>query len=117
MTTTIIVIATVAGILAGIAGAILVFRLIQRFIQLESKIKELQEQDARRRQMLDEALKRSRPHHSYNTLAALEDAMSLLIQEQMDDELRRARLETALGILQQVRKGPHNYTSQKDGGG
>jgi hypothetical protein len=113
ITTITFTLSIVFAIIAGIVGTLLVYRFFDRLFgrlsDLEREIRGLHQKEEQRKQALLDAAKRGREHHSYNTLAALEDAMALLIEEKIDDKIRQDRLETALAILQMVRKNPKAY--------
>ncbi len=70
------------------------------------RLKALEAEKRRRDQTAVDSRGRMRVHHSYNTLAALEDSTSLLIDAAQDLEAMRARVETTMAILQVLRESP-----------
>jgi biopolymer transport protein ExbB/TolQ len=121
---------TIVTLLFVIASMFVIGVLWNAFTRFEKRIGKLEieaetakqerlqaqaEKDAREKILL-EANNRGKKHHTYNTIAALEDATSVLLDVSLDQEASRARLETALGILQMIRKGPYDYKPQIDKG-
>jgi heme exporter protein D len=103
----------IAAALIGAGGTLFVSTFLQRLAHLEQELHQVQAEAEKRQAVLEEAARRGSKHAAYNVMAGLEDAMSLLVREIMEDDARRARLQTALGVLQTLRKDPKRYDPEK----
>lgn len=52
-------------------------------------------------------------HYSHNQVAAIWDAMSVILSAKSDNEAERARMDTALGILSVLYANPHSYDPER----
>jgi hypothetical protein len=100
------------AVIAGVVGTILIYKFFER---INIRLDLLEKESDRRHLALIEASKRGRKHHAYETAEGLEDAMAVMIDVLLNQEAETARVQTALGILQQVRQGPKAY-QPKNGG-
>jgi hypothetical protein len=98
---------------AGASGAYIYVSSEHRQRELERRVADLEAERAERNAILADAQGRRRAHHAYSTLAAIEDATSLLLDAGMDNAAERARIETALGILTTLREGPGAYNPDR----
>lgn len=54
-----------------------------------------------------------RKHYSYNQVAAIQDAIAVILAAKIDQDAERARLDTALSILATLYKNPQSYDPEK----
>jgi len=52
-------------------------------------------------------------HYSYNQVAAIHDAIAVILSAKSDQDAERARLDTALSILATLYKNPQSYDPEK----
>jgi hypothetical protein len=103
------VLLVLAGLIVGGAGV----WFFSRFFDILRRLKALEEEKRQREQIATDARGRMRTHHSYNTQAALMDAISLKIDSIRALEEIRARDETELAILKVIMEGPYAYDPEK----
>ena len=101
------------ALITGAGGSWLIMRDEHRKQALENRVAELEAERQKRNQLVIDAKGRQRSHHSWNTVAALEDSTSLLIDAEMDVEAMKARIQTTLAILETIRQGPGAYDRNK----
>ena len=90
-----VILISITGTAAAVMLIFVIFDMARRVGDLERRVG-----------LLNGAGKRMKKHNSYNENAALENAMTLLLDDAIDDEVRRAKRETVLAILAQIRQGP-----------
>jgi hypothetical protein len=117
MTNTIIIV----SLLLGIAGLFAIGFLVASLLKLDKRVSKLEteneeakierariqaEKEAKEK-FLEEAKGRERPHHSYDTLATLENAMAVVWDIELNNQATSDRLNTLLAMLQQARVQPN----------
>jgi hypothetical protein len=88
-----------------------VARLLSRIADVERRLTQADAADAQRADIIDRASRRGRPHHSYDTIHTIEDALALLVEDQLELEAHKARLETVFGSLSRIRQDPRKGQS------
>jgi len=101
-----VILISITGTAAAVMLIFVIFDMARRVGDLERRVG-----------FLNGAGKRMKKHNSYNENCALEDAISLLLQDEVEDEMeksaKRARRETAVAILLQLRHDPRKYNPDK----
>ena len=109
-----------ALLMVGAAGLWLMIRHMvrseRRMTLIEAKLAELESREAARAAAMAEADKRGKRHHSYNTVAGIQDATAILLDVLFGNEAEKARLQTAIGTLNALSKGPYAYPVDKPAG-
>lgn len=88
-----------------------VARLLSRIADVERRLTQADAADAQRAELVANASRRGRPHHAYSVLHTLEDALALMVEDQIELDAHRARLETVFGALSQLRQDPRKGQS------
>ena len=111
-----------AGLLltTGVLTAVLFVRMNGYIRRLRTKTQEQSKQIddlTQRMDIFNGAAKRVKKHNGYNENKALEDVVSLLVQDEIEDKMetsaKRARRETAVAILWALRYDPKSYDPDK----
>lgn len=118
--------ALVAAVIATI-GAVITTRAIMRNEQDKTDLR--RDLDAARDTLSDLSAKveweqiqrklaerRSRPRHTTNVVAGLQDSMALDLRTLEELDTMRALVETNLGVKQTMAKGPHAYDPERPSG-
>lgn len=107
-----IVLVALASSLAGGLAVHLVWKFISHN---NSRIRELEirlsAEEEKRRAI--EQVKGLHQHYTYNLKAGLYDVMALLVENKINREAEQARDNTAMSILQVLRKEPSSYDPEK----